>query len=163
MSTDAARVEDTLAITRTIQLVARAYDQKRHRELLPRLFVENARQHYYLMGQFIDFSFPRGIELLEYYHSRCYATQHLVAPPTIEFEGRDVARTESPVHAPHVQVRHDGTRSNWLLGGYYHDVLVRDGDAWRIRERVARVTYESGTFLEDVRLFPGLADYENPV
>ena len=35
-------------------MVARAYDQKRHRELLPRLFVEKAKQHYYLMGQFVD-------------------------------------------------------------------------------------------------------------
>jgi hypothetical protein len=101
--------------------------------------------------------------VLEYYHSRCYATQHLVAPPTIEFEGDDVARTESPVHAVHVQVRHDGTRANWLLGAYYHDVLVRDGRDWRIRERIARVTYENGTFLEDVRLFPTLADYETAI
>jgi hypothetical protein len=158
--TDAARVEDTLAITRTIQLVARAYDQKRHRELLPRLFVEKAKQHYFLIGRFIDFSLPGGIDLLEYYHCRCYATQHLVAPPTIEFAGRDLARTESPVHAVHVQVHHDGARSNWLLGGYYHDLMVREGDGWRIRDRVARVTYENGTFVEDVRLFPTLANYE---
>lgn len=158
-----ARVSDQLAITRTIQQVARAYDQKRHRELLPKIFVENAKQHYYLLGRFIDFSLPAGIDLLVYYHTRCYATQHLVAPPVIEFEGADVARTESPVHAVHVQLRQDGGRANWVLGGYYHDVLQRDGDQWRIREREARVTYESGSFLEDVRLFPELADYRHAV
>ena len=40
-----SRLQDELAITRTIQLVARAYDHKRHRELLPQVFEENARQH----------------------------------------------------------------------------------------------------------------------
>lgn len=158
-----ARAQDQLAITHSIQQVARAYDQKRHRELLPQVFVENARQHYYLLGRFIDFSLPGGIDLLVYYHARCYATQHLVAPPVIEFEGSDVARSESPVHAVHVQIRLDGSRANWILGGYYHDVLQREGSVWRIREREARVTYESGSFLEEVRLFPTLADYQRPV
>ena len=158
------RIEDTLAITRTIQLVARAYDHKRHRELLPTLYVEKARQHYWLLGHFIDFSFPEGIDRLVHYHERCWATQHLVASPTIEFEGSDLARVESPVHAVHVQVHHDGRRTNWLLGGYYLDVMLRQSDgSWVIREREAHVTYESGEFVEDVRLFPTLADYRAPL
>jgi hypothetical protein len=47
--TDAARVEGTLAITRTLPMVARVHDQKRHRGLLPRVthhsgtFLEDVR------------------------------------------------------------------------------------------------------------------------
>mgnify|MGYP001231032861 FL=1 len=156
------RIEDELAITRTIQLVARAYDHKRHRELLPRLFEENARQHYYFLGQFVDFSMPGGIEIAEAYHRRCCSTQHLCSPPVIDFQSDDVAHTTTTVHAVHVQVLQDGTRSNWLLGGYYHDVLVRHPEGWRIRERTAFGTYEEGRFHEDARLFPTLVDYTKP-
>lgn len=155
-----SRLEDELAITRTIQLVARAYDHKRHRELLPAVFEENARQHYFLLGQFVEFSMPGGIEVAKGYHDLCYATQHLVSPPVIEFEGEDRARTTSTVHAVHVQILQDGTRANWILGGYYHDVLVRHPQGWRIHERIARGTYEEGRFHPDARRFPTLADYD---
>lgn len=157
-------IEDELAITRTIQLVARAYDHKRHRELLPKVFEQNARQHYYLLGQFVEFSMPGGIDVAMSYHERCYATQHLVSPPVIEFESDgDVAHATSTVHAVHVQILQDGTRANWILGGYYHDLLVRHPDGWRIRERTAIGTYEEGQFFEDAQVFPTLADYTKPL
>ena len=158
-----SRVEDQLAIAHTIQLVARAYDHKRHRELLPKAFEDNARQHYYLLGQFVEFSMPAGIEVAMGYHERCYATQHLVSAPDIEFEGNDTARTTSTVHAVHVQILQDGTRANWILGGYYHDLLVRHPEGWRIRERTAIGTYEQGQFHMDARVFPTLADYTKPL
>ena len=158
-----SRLEDELAITRTIQLVARAYDHKRHRELLPKLFEENARQHYYLLGQFVEFSLPGGVEVAINFHERCYATQHLVSPPVIEWDGPDTARTTSTVHAVHVQVLQDGTRANWILGGYYHDTLKRHPEGWRIHERTAFGTYEEGTFHENARVFPEFADYPKPL
>ncbi len=153
------RLSDQLEITRVIQQIARAYDLKRHDEILPQVFEAGAKQHYYLMGHFVDFSMPGGIALLKHYHDRCYATQHVVSPPVIDFDG-ELARTTSAVHAIHVQVRHDGTQQSWILGGYYHDILARQGGVWRIRERVAKGTHESGEFLEDVRLFPTLPSYE---
>ena len=156
------RLEDHLAITRLIQQIARAYDHKRHHELLPQIFEENAKQHYYIVTRFVDFSMPGGIDLVKAYHDRCYATQHVVSPPVIEFEG-DTARSTSAVHAVHVQIRHDGSRNNWVLGGYYHDVLVRHSSGWRIKERVAMATYETGEFLQDVRCFPTLPDYAAPL
>ena len=158
-----SRIEDELAITRAIQLIARAYDQKRHLELLPKVFEENAKQHYFFLGQFVDFSMPGGVEVAASYHERCYATQHVNSPPVIEFEGDDLARTTTTVHAVHVQILQDGTRSNWILGGYYHDVLVRKPEGWRIRERMALGTYEQGQFHEDARRFPTLADYTKPL
>lgn len=157
-----ARCEDELAITRTIQLVARAYDHKRHRELLPQVFEDHARQHYYLLGQFVEFSMPGGIEVAMSFHERCYATQHLVSPPAIEFDG-ELARTTSTVHAVHVQILQDGSRANWILGGYYHDVLARHAEGWRIRERTAIATYEEGCFHQDAQIFPALADYTKPL
>lgn len=158
------RFEDELEITRTIQLVARAYDHKRHRQLLPQVFEQNARQHYYLLGQFVEFSMPGGIDVAMSHHERCYATQHLVSPPVIEFENdRGVARTTSAVHAVHVQVLQDGSRANWILGGYYHDLLVRHPEGWRIRERTAFGTYEEGRFHEDAQALPALAEYTKPL
>ena len=53
-------LEDQLAITRAIQQIARAYDLKRHHEILPEIFEANAKQHYYLMGKFVDFRCPAG-------------------------------------------------------------------------------------------------------
>jgi hypothetical protein len=156
-----SRVEDELAISRVIQEVARAYDLMKHEEILPRVFEPKARQHYYIMGNFLDFSMPQGIAIVKAYHDRCHATQHLVAPPVIVFDG-DTARTESPVHAVHVQIRHDGSRSTWILGGYYHDTLVKHPEGWRIRERICYCTHEIGEFLQDVRLFPSLPDYREP-
>ena len=158
-----SRIEDELAIARTIQLVARAYDHKRHRELLPKVFEEKARQHYYLLGQFVEFSMPDGVEVARAYHERCYATQHVVSQPVIEFDADgNTARTTSTVHAVHVQVLKDGTRANWILGGYYHDTLARHPEGWRIRERTAFGTYEEGRFHEDAQVFPELVDYTRP-
>lgn len=157
-----AQLSDLLAITRTIQQIARAYDLKRHDEILPQVFEPGAKQHYYLMGHFVDFSMPGGIELLKHYHDRCYATQHVVSPPVVDFDG-EIARATSAVHAIHVQIRHDGSSQSWILGGYYHDILARHAGGWRIRERVAKGTHESGEFLQDVRLFPTLPSYEKPL
>ena len=105
---------------------------------------------------------PGGIEVAMSYHDRCYATQHLVSPPVIEFDSEVQARTTSTVHAVHVQILKDGTRSNWILGGYYHDLLVRHPSGWRIRERTAYGTYEEGRFHEDAQVFPVLVDYQKP-
>ncbi|MEM1138834.1 MAG: nuclear transport factor 2 family protein [Pseudomonadota bacterium] len=155
--------QDILAITEVIQQIARAYDLKRHRELLPQVMEPDARQKYYILGQFVDMSMPEGMETLLTYHDVCYACQHLVAPPAVELNG-DLAKTTSPVHAVHVQIRDDGSRNNWILGAYYHDTIVRRGSTWRLQERTCMVTYESGEFLTSgVRRYPTLPDYtQNP-
>ena len=55
------QLSDHFAITRTIQLIARAYDLKQHDVLLPLAFEPDAKQHYYFLGRFVDFSMPGGI------------------------------------------------------------------------------------------------------
>ena len=56
-----AQLSDLLAITRTIQQIARAYDLKRHDEILPQVFEPGAKQHYYLMGHFVDFGMSADV------------------------------------------------------------------------------------------------------
>lgn len=157
---DALSAQDHADIARTILLVANAFDQKRHDELLPRLFDDNAQILYYLDGRVIDFSMPGGTALFKHYHDHCYWTQHLVSPTVIEVAG-DVVRTASPVHAVHVQLREDGSRNDWLIGASYNDELVRRPDGWRIRKRIVPCPYVVGTFLDSgVQTFPTLARFE---
>ena len=153
-------LEDRLAITHVIQQVARAFDEKMHDELLPKSFDEGARILYHLRGNRIDFSMPAGLELFKHYHDRCWWTQHLVSPHVVQLAG-DRARASTPVHAVHVQIRNDGSRSNWLIAAVYHDELVRRADGWRISTRTVPCPYVEGDFLESgVRLYPTLPSYE---
>jgi len=152
--------EDILGITHIIQQVARAFDEKMHDELLPKSFDTEARILYHLRGRKLDFSMPGGVALFKHFHDRCYWTQHLVSPHVVEIAG-DEARASTPVHAVHVQIRDDGSRSNWLIAAVYHDELVRRADGWRIRKRTVPCPYVEGDFLEaGVRMFPTLPSYE---
>ena len=64
-------------------------------------------------------------------------------------------------HAVHVQVRDDGSRSNWLIAATYHDELVRTPKGWRIRARTVPCGYVVGDFLEaGVRKYPTLPSFE---
>ena len=152
--------EDVQAITHVIQQVARAFDEKMHDELLPKSFAKDARILYRLRGNLIDFSMPGGTALFKHFHDRCFWTQHLVSPHITELAG-DKARASTPVHAVHVQIRNDGSRSNWLIAAVYHDELVRGAEGWRIQTRTVPCPYVEGDFLESgVKLFPTLPSYE---
>ena len=60
--------------------------------------------------------------------------QHLVAAPTITFDG-DRATAKTYCHNPMV-VSDDGERQKvWFIGLWYHDELVRTPDGWRISHR----------------------------
>ena len=150
--------EDHIAITEVIQQVGRAFDEKRHDSLLPRLFVDGAKLVYRLSGQLIDFSMPAGIAAFKHFHERCYWTQHLIAPSVIEIAG-DAAHATSPVHATHIQIKDDGSENVWIVGACYFDELVRTPEGWRIAERKVPCPYDNGRFLETgVRLFPTVPD-----
>lgn len=158
--TELRRLQDHIAIVHVIQQVARGFDEKRHDELLPQAFTADARILYYLRGQLIDFSLPAGLPMFKHYHERCWWTQHLVSPHVLAIDG-DSARATTPVHAVHVQIREDGSRSNWLIGATYNDELVRTPAGWRIRSRSVPCGYVEGDFLESgVRLFPTLPAYD---
>lgn len=150
---------DRLAIAEVIRRVAQAFDEKRHDELLLEAFTADARIHYRLRGELIDVSMPAGIDRFKHVHDRCYWTQHLVSPQVVALDG-DTARAVTPVHAIHIQVRDDGTRSQWVIGATYHDELVRLRAGWRIRARDVPCPHVEGDFLEEgVQLFPTLPPY----
>ena len=157
--TDQRTLADHIAIMHVIQQVARGFDEKLHDTLLPKAFTDKAKILYRLRGQLIDFSLPQGLAMFKHYHDRCYWTQHLVSPHVVSIDG-DSARACTPVHAVHVQIRDDGTHSNWIIGATYHDDLVRLSDGWRIQSRTALCPYVEGDFLESgIRLFPTLPAY----
>lgn len=154
-------VEDKLAIIHTIQEVARAFDEKLHHELLPQVFTEDAAVLYRLRGQRLDFSMPDGPGKVRFFHDLCYWTQHLVSPQVISVD-RDRASARTPVHALHLQIRDDGSHNQWVIGGTYHDELVREKSDWRIAKRVALCAYVEGDFLsEGVKSFPELPDFDS--
>ena len=149
---------DQAAITRVIQQVARAFDEKRHDELLPQVFLDGASVTYFLSGAVTDFSIPAGIARFKAFHERCWWTQHLVGPSVIDLDG-DTAQASSSVIATHVQIREDGSRNVWVVAASYFDDLVRTADGWRIRSRRAPCMHEDGAFeAEGVRLYPALPD-----
>ena len=153
--------EDKLAITHTIQEVARAFDEKLHHELLPQVFTDDAIVLYRLRGQRLDFSMPDGPGRVKSFHDLCYWTQHLVSPHVISING-DQATARTAVHALHLQIRNDGTHNQWVIGATYHDELVRDGEQWRISKRLALCPYVEGDFLSDgVKSFPSMPDLDS--
>lgn len=158
---DSSTLADTLAITHTIQEVARAFDDKLHHELLPQVFTDDASVLYRLRGKRFDFSMPDGPAKVKVFHDRCYWTQHLVSPQVLSIDG-DTATARSPVHALHLQIRDDGSQNHWVIGAVYHDELVRRNGQWRIARRLALCPYVEGDFLTDgVKSFPQLPDLDS--
>jgi hypothetical protein len=157
--TDPHALTDRLAIADVIRQVARAFDEKMHDTLLPQSFTADATIHYRLRGELVDVSMPGGIAAFKFCHDRCYWTQHLVSPYILEVVG-DTARASTPVHAIHIQIRDDGTRSRWVIGATYHDELIRTPAGWRIATRIVPCPHVEGDFLENgVRMFPVLPAY----
>ena len=152
--------QDDMGISHTIREVARAFDEKRHDEILPQAFAENASILYRLRGRRVDFSMPDGLAQFKYFHDRCYWTQHHVSPQVTSVQG-DRATASTPVHAVHLQVREDGSHNHWVIAAVYHDELVREDGHWRIARRKALCPYIEGDFLEQgVRLYPQLPDLD---
>lgn len=158
---DSHSIADTLGITHAIQEVARAFDEKLHHELLPRVFTDDASVLYRLRGQRFDFSMPDGPGKVKAFHDLCFWTQHLVSPQVVSIDG-ERASARTPVHALHLQIRDDGSHNQWVIGAVYHDDLVRDEDRWRIAKRLALCPYVEGDFLaHGVRSFPDLPDLDS--
>jgi hypothetical protein len=158
---DIDNTRDHIAITHTIQEVARAFDEKLHNQLLHKVFTDNATILYRLRGQRIDFSMPKGQGKFKYFHDLCQWTQHLVSPQVLSVDG-DSAQARTPVHALHLQIRNDGSQNQWVIGAVYHDDLVRQSGQWRIEKRLALCPYVEGDLLmEGVKLFPTLPDFDS--
>lgn len=69
--------------------------------------------------------------------------QHLVATSKIEIDG-DTASARSICHNPMYLDEADGGQRLMFVGLWYHDVLVRTPDGWRISERRQQKGYLHG-------------------
>jgi len=147
--------DDTVAITRVLQLYFDAIDEKNY-ALLEHVFAANAVLRYSLdetTGP--GLSARDMIARIRDFTGAFRFTQHLSGPPSIEIDG-DAARARTNLRAIHVQQRRDGSRSAWLVYGVYRDGLARTSAGWRIRERVFRVLYTEGELLgrDEVESYP---------
>ena len=70
------------------------------------------------------------------------ATQHLLGNVTVAVDG-DTATADCYLVAQHVRAGTPGG-DDYLLGGPYHDELVRTPEGWRITSRTLHRTWTSG-------------------
>ncbi|MGE0482591.1 MAG: nuclear transport factor 2 family protein [Gammaproteobacteria bacterium] len=132
------------AVTLNYATYARACDEKRY-DLLTAVFCPDATLAYHVAGH--DFS-CRGDEAEHYFSgflARCYWTHHLIAHPTVEFDGERV-RASARVTATHLQRRSDGSTNRWLVRGSYHDLFVRRDSRWLIATRHCHCLDAEGDF-----------------
>ena len=68
-------------------------------------------------------------------------TQHLVGNHQVVVTG-DTATHRCQLHAQHVKTGTEGG-DNFIIGGYYDDILVRTTNGWRIQHRIMQPTCRS--------------------
>ena len=109
-------------------------------DALAGVFTPDAVAHYGALGS------PRGVPAIAGLVSATIgsldATQHLVGNVTVAVDG-DAATADCYLLAQHVR---DGTPGGdtYLLGGSYHDELVRTPEGWRIAQRTLRRMWTTG-------------------
>ena len=74
--------------------------------------------------------------------SRFDVTQHLVGNQQVHLDG-DSATCRTQLQAQHVKLGTPGG-DTFIVGGIYHDEMVRTADGWRIRHRRLEQTWSSG-------------------
>lgn len=126
---------DRLEISDLLVRYATAQDT-RDWDLLASCFTEDATLDYDTSGVFDRSHF---VEHCQAGLAPMKATQHHVTNHVIAVDG-DAARSTSYVLAQHVRAD-DVT---FILGGIYHDDLVRTGDGWRIAARRFVTTWTAG-------------------
>jgi hypothetical protein len=83
------------------------------------------------------------VQRLQRQFTRLKATQHTMSNPMVDFVDADHARCRMYMQAHHVLDPNDDT-SWYTIGGYYDDVLIREGDAWRIAAVTLNVLWQRG-------------------
>jgi ketosteroid isomerase-like protein len=73
---------------------------------------------------------------------RLDCTQHLISNHQVVVDG-DTATHRCQLQSQHVRAAAEGG-SNFIVGGYYEDRLVRTPDGWRITHRLMQQTWTEG-------------------
>ncbi len=125
---------DRLEIDDLLVRYASAVDA-RDWDLLGSVFTDDARLDYRSAGG-IRGSFPEVRRWLSEVLPLFTWTQHLVVNRSVEIDpGRETARSRSTFHNPN-QMLVGGEPWLFVVGGHYHDQLVRSPSGWRITSRV---------------------------
>jgi 3-phenylpropionate/cinnamic acid dioxygenase small subunit len=137
-----ARLADRDAITDVLYRYARALDG-RDWEALRTVFTEDAVGEY--TGR-INATF-HGVAAIIGLVSRALggleASQHIIANPVIDVDG-DEARSRCYLHAQHYRPARATGGSTYVVGGTYHDRLVRASGGWRIAHRRLEIAWMKG-------------------
>lgn len=148
--------DQIVAISHLYPLYAQALDEKRF-ELLERVFTPDAELHYVVGEHEFRCTGAEAAAAFRGFLDRCWWTNHIIAAPAVsEIPGG--VRASARVVATHLQRLPEGTLTQWLVRGSYHDVLVQAAGGWRITHRYVFCASVEGEFLHDgVELFPTCA------
>ena len=134
MTDDLHVLADRIEIDDLLTRYATLIDARRFEEL-DQVFTHDAVLDYRSAGG-IRGSFPEVREWLAGVLPLFTWTQHLVVNRAVELTpGADAATCRSLFHNPN-SMEIDGRPWIFVVGGAYHDRLVRTGAGWRIRHRV---------------------------
>lgn len=132
MTTSLRELTDRLEIADLLVAYAHAVDRRRWDDL-DRVFTPDAAIDYRDMGG-IRGSLAEVKEFLAGSMTMYVRTQHLIGSSRVELDG-DTATAESMCHNPMVRAKSDGSEHVVTCDLWYHDVLARTGDGWRITAR----------------------------
>lgn len=139
MTDDHHLVADRLAIHDLLVRYATAIDARRW-EGLDEVFTSDAILDYRSAGG-IRGTFPEVRDWLATVLTVFRWTQHLVVNQAVELRpGADTATARSIFHNPN-GAEIGGAPWLFVVGGVYHDRLVRTGHGWRIAHRVEETTW----------------------
>ena len=128
------RLDDRLAVTDLLVRYATAIDTRRW-DLLDSVFTPDARLDYRSAGG-VEGPYPEVRAWLEQVLPMFEVTQHLVMNTAVEFEPDQVrARARTAFLNPN-QLTVEGEPWTFVVGGNYHDRLVKAEAGWRIATRV---------------------------
>lgn len=131
--------EDVVKVTATLNLYAVALDSHRY-DLFDRVFAEDVRADF---GGGAEFRSREAlVTAFQAIHEPFHSTQHIVSGHSVTVDG-NAAYCLSYVHAYFTRVI-GGALCVFDSSGWYDDQLVRQGDAWLIKDRVSRMVTANG-------------------
>jgi hypothetical protein len=87
--------------------------------------------------------------------------EHLMGQTEFEFSAdRNEAKTRTWMINPMGFRQSDGTIHVFVMGGFYHDNLIRTSNGWRIRERACELTWQFGETPAELKLPPPELDID---
>lgn len=135
------KIEDILVIQKSFSIYAAAMDTKDW-SLLEGIFAPDISMDFAEFGGLLEGYEPVTAQLIGTIEP-LDATQHLVSNIRCSFADPDSADVVSYFHAMHVKNGTEGG-DQLMIGGTYHDHVVRTGAGWRATHRRIEATWMTG-------------------